>query len=253
MQGWGLSGLNRSEKLSYPRELNTMLSFFIAPHALCLLTFLMLEFLAGPAIVWSEDHKKDSIPHLTVSLDKDSARLGNSVVLTLSYRLPKGAGLSAAPEIKGLEDLTIIERHISRGRIMIKLLVDRLDSWQTGPLMLPYLDKEGKPQIIKADPVSLTVLSSLGEKPDDTELRPIQGIIPTRSLCLQYLPWAAVLFAILLVAVGVLFWHKKRRTRKEFREQREPPHVQTRKALEQLEEERLFESGHVKEFYFRFS
>jgi hypothetical protein len=213
----------------------------------------MLEFLAEPAIIGAQDHTEDSLPHLAVSLDKDSARVGSAVVLTLSYGLPAGANLAADPEIKGLEDLTVIERQINPGRITIKLLVDRLDSWQTGPLVLPYLDREGKAQIIKADPVSLTVLSNLGEKPDETELRPIQEIIPTTSLWLQYLPWAAVLFAVLLMAAGVLFWHKKRRTRKEIRQQPEPPHIQARKALEQLEEDRLFENGHVKEFYFRFS
>ena len=179
--------------------------------------------------------------------------MGNAVALTLSYRLPEGATLSADPEIKGLENLTVLERHISRGRITIKLLVDRLDSWQIGPLMLTFQDKEGKTQTLRADPVSLRVLSNLAAKPEQSDLRPIQGIIPTKPLWLRYLPWAAGLLVILLIGMAVFVWHQRRRSRKEFRQQQEPPHIRARRALEQLEKDGLFERGHVKEFYFRFS
>ena len=230
-----------------------MLSFNTPPHVWCLLTFLMLEFLARPAIVWPQNHKTETLPHLTVSLDQNSARVGSVVDLTLSYRLPEGASLAANPEIKGLENLTILERNVSHDRITIKLLVDRLDSWQTGPLALPYLDKEGKAHILAADPISLKVLSNLAENSTQTELRPIQEIIPTTSLWRQYLPWAPVLLVILLLGMAVFIWHKRRRRHKDFRQLRQPPHVLATKALKQLEDSGLFEGGQIKEFYFRFS
>ena len=221
--------------------------------AFYLLIFLLLEILFRPAVSWSQDHNGDSNPRLTALLDKDSARVGSTVVLTLAYRLPEKAALPADPEIRGLEDLTVVKRDVGRDRVRIKLLVDRLDAWRTGPLSLAYLDGEGKTQTLRAGPVSLTVLSNLGEKPAGAELRPIQGIMPTRQLWLKYLPWAAVLLIILLAGLGVLFWHKKKRALEVSRELQEPPHVQALREFRRLETEGLFEKGAIKEFYFRFS
>lgn len=227
--------------------------FYCDPSAFCILFIAMLGIIAQPAILWSKDDIKDSGPVLTASLDRDSARVGSIVTLTLKYRLPEGAGLSADHGIKGLEDLTIVGLDTAPERIQIKLLIDRLETWESGPLALAYLDKEGMEQIIETDPVSLKVLSNLGEKPEEAELRAIQGIIPTKARWLKYLPWGAALLGILLVVVGVLWWQKRRRAQKASSEMEEPPHIRARKEIEQLERDRLFEKGQFKGFYFRFS
>ncbi|MDB4444125.1 hypothetical protein N9174_02155 [bacterium] len=139
---------------------------------------------------------------LSATLDRDSAPVGSFVVLTLNYGLPEGARLSPGPEIKGLEELTILDLVQGKNRIRISLLVDRLEAWQTGPLSLSYLDKEGKNQYLKTDPLSLKVLSNLGDKPEEAQLRPIQDIISIKALWLKYLPWGAGFLGILLVVGG---------------------------------------------------
>lgn len=208
---------------------------------------------ACPAVSRSQDEMKDAEPGLTASVDPVPAQLGSMVALTLAYRLPEGSHLPAEPQIKGLEGLTTIGRQTAPGQIKIRFLVDQLDTWKTGPLSLTYVDEEGKEQVLTSDPVSIPVLSNLGEKPEEARLRPIQGIVPTRALWPKYMPWGAGLLGVLLAVSGFVWWRKKGRIQKVSAEVVYPPHVLARKEIELLEAQGLFEKGQVKGFYFRFS
>jgi len=128
-----------------------------------------------------------------------------------------------------------------------------LGQWKTGPLSLPYLDKAENIQHLTASPVSLAVLSNLGEKPNEAQLKPIQGIVPTRSLWIKNLPWIGGLLGLLLAGIGVAWWLRRRRAQKAILAYQDPPHIRARKDIEQLEAQRLFEKGRIKEFYFLFS
>jgi hypothetical protein len=217
------------------------------------LIFGLLLLAICPADLLSQDEVKVTNPGLTASLDQESAKLGAIVLLTLRYSLPEGACLTDKPEISGLEGLTILGLEIGPEQIKVKLLVDKIDSWKTGPLSLAYVDKDENTEFLTTDPVSIRVLSNLGEKAEEAQLRPIQGIIPTRAWLLKYLPWGAGLLGIVLVGAGLFIWRKKRHIRKVSAELLEPPHVRARKEIEQLEAQGLFEKGHTKAFYFRFS
>ena len=172
------------------------------------------------------------------------------VGLILNYRLPEGARLSKDPVISGIEGLTIIERAAGPGTIRIKLLVDRLNSWRSGDLGLAYVDQEEQPQLLKADPVSLTVLSNLGDRPEEAQLFPIQEIIPAQAVWLIYLPWAMGSVILLLMVSGSLWRYAARGGRKEPTEASEPANVRALKEMTELEARGLFEQGDVKEFYF---
>jgi hypothetical protein len=216
------------------------------------LYFLIILILICPAISWAKEDARSSGPGLTASLDRDSAVVGSMVVLTLTYRLPERAGFASEPEIKGFEELTEVDRVLGPDKIRITLLVDRLGSWKTGPISLAYLDKDESPRTLNAEPVSLTVLSNLGEKPEESRLRPIQGIFPTRPLWFRYIPWAAGLLVLLLIVLTFLWWVKRRRGRNSIMAV-DPPHIRAKKEIEELEGAGLFEKGHVKAYYFRFS
>jgi hypothetical protein len=218
-----------------------------------LLLILVMLFFFWPVTLWSQDDIKDSGPALSASFDRDSARVGGIVELSLKYRLPEGARLPAKLEIKGIEGLTTVDRRIGPGQIRIRLLVDRLGPWKTGALSLSYLDKEGKSQVLTTGSVSLTVTSNLGDRPAEAELKPIQGIIPTRPLWLKYLPWSAGLLGILLIMSVLFWWYKRGRGEKPLVIPQIPPHIRAKKEIEELDAQRLFEKGHVKRFYFRFS
>lgn len=215
-----------------------------------ILCFLLV---ACPAVSRCQDDMKDSNPGLTASVEPAPAQFGTMVVLTLAYRLPEGSQLPAEPQIKGLEGLTAIERQTAPGQIKIRFLIDQLDAWKTGPLSLAYVNEEGKEQVLTSDPVSIPVLSNLGEKPEEARLRPIQGIFLTSALWPKYMRWGAALLGVLLAVSGFVWWRKKGRIQKVSAEVVYPPHVLARKEIELLEAQELFEKGEVKGFYFRFS
>jgi len=217
---------------------------------LCLFLF---AFFPWQATSFSQEDTPGAAAGLTASLDRDSARVGSIVELTFVYHLPEGTSLSEDPEIGGLENLTVLDRQKDPARIRIRLLVDRIDSWKTGALSLTCQDKDGNQQILKADPVSLTILSNLGEKPEEARLRPIQGIIPTRSGWLKHLPLAGGLLGLLFVLLGLVWWYKNRRRKGGGSPLADPPHIKAGKEIADLERQGLFESGQIKEFYFRFS
>jgi hypothetical protein len=190
---------------------------------------------------------------LSASLDRNSVQIGEVVQLTLRYRLPEGGSLPRLPAVGGLEGITKLEQTMKPGEIRIALFVDRLDSWQSETLTLSFNDKAGNTQTLKADPVSVTVNSVLGEKPDEAQLRPIRDIIVTKRLWRSYWPWLSGLAGLAMILSCAYLWYRKKRLRNLPAEMMELPHVSARKAIEALEKSRIFEKGETKTFYFTFS
>ena len=216
----------------------------------------ILVILYHPGVLLAEDRSDTSnrSPGLTASLNKESVPVGGIVELTLAFHLPEGAKIASPPDIKGLEGLTVVKREAGEGIIRLQLLVDRLGSWKTGEISLAYTDVEGRSRSLKADPVSLTVLSNLGEKPEDAQLRPIQDIIPVRSFWSRYWHWLGLGLLLVVITGLFLFYRSRRRAIGSLTaELIDPPHIRAKKAIAELEKERLFEKGDVKAFYFRFS
>jgi hypothetical protein len=147
----------------------------------------------------------------------------------------------------------VVKKTLEPGRISIRFIVDKLDRLKTNSLSLTYLDREENTQTVTADPVSLEVLSNLGDKPEEAQLRPIQDIIATRALWLKYLPWGAGIAGILVLLATVYWWYRNKRTQSLLPEIMDPPHLRAKKELESLILQNLFEKGEVKRFYFRFS
>ncbi len=190
---------------------------------------------------------------LVATLNPLSAKVGSTVLLTLSYHLPEDARLSPDPQIKGLEGFTIVGRQTGQGQIRVTLLVDRIGQFKTGPLSLAYFDREGEEGFLKAAPVELTVLSNLGKKPEGAQLKPIYGIIPTTSGAMKYLQWVIIALIACAAGIGLFLWIQRRRHRRAFGISQDPPHTLAKKEIDELESQGLLEKGHVKEFYFRFS
>ena len=213
----------------------------------------MLLFLPFPSFLCAKTGDPDSSPGLSASLDRDTARVGDIVTLTLRYFLPQGTRLSVDPEIKGLEGFTIADRKIEAEKIIVKILIDHLGSWKTGPLSLTCLDKDEKRSVLATDPLSLTVSSNLGEKPAQARLKPIQEIIPSKPVWWKYLKWTVVFLGILFFLAGSAWLYRKIRGKNLPIRNEEPPHVRARKKIEELNSQGLFEKGCVKEYYFRFS
>ena len=190
---------------------------------------------------------------LTAKLDHASAKVGETVLLTLEYALPPGASLPDPPKIGGLDKLTIFSQSREAAKIKVKLLVDSLDSWSTGPLTLGYQDDKGKSQTLKAPAQSLQVLSNLGPKPEDARPKPLEDIIPTQSSWLNWFLWIGLASAVALAAAALFWWLRKRRKKVLGQEPGEPPHQRARRELLELEKQGWFEQGRVKPYYYGIS
>jgi hypothetical protein len=190
---------------------------------------------------------------LSATLDKKSAPVGDVATLTLGFQLPEGGTLPSQPSLGGLEGLTILGRDVAPNKITIRLLVDHLETLKTGAISLAWLDKDKKPNKLYADSVSLQVVSGLGDKPAEAQLRPLQDIVPVRPPWLRYVPWGLGVLGLILAAAVVSWWLKKRRRHLELAKVKEAPHLWATREIERLEAQKFFEKGKVKDFYFRLS
>ncbi|MGM0427365.1 MAG: hypothetical protein ACQEQ7_09020 [Thermodesulfobacteriota bacterium] len=228
-------------------------------HFLTVLIFWMVTAGIGTA-------SPPASPGLYAELTPDRAKVGDVVTLTLRYFLPPGGSTGERANIGGLEEMTVLDRVAisdpakgksqqagEQGEIRLKLLVDRVEDFETGPLSLTYADNEGEKQVLKADPLKVSVSSNLEGKPEEAQLAPIYGIIPTKLPWSAYLPWAIGVLLAGLMAVLLIRRYKKRRGRTTAFRSETPAHVMAQRQLHELNQERLFERGHVKAFYFRFS
>ena len=226
---------------------------FFPTSAFRIPTLFLLVLIFAPWNLWAVDTTDVNSDLLSASLDRESAAVGDIVWLTLVYRLPEGGRLPEKPEVKGLEDLSILEQINEAGQIRLKLLIDQLESWRSGPISLNYLNSEGQINALTADPVTLQVRSNLGEKPEEAQLRPIRDIIPIKSVWRSYLFWTAVIIAGILIGAGLFWWYKRHRKPVISSQYVEPPHIRARKEIRMLETQRYFEKGLQKKYYFIFS
>ncbi|MCP4574904.1 MAG: hypothetical protein GY846_01265 [Deltaproteobacteria bacterium] len=210
-------------------------------------------------------------PYMTATLVPNQTSVGGVITLTLRFQLPEGARLAPETEINGLEGFQVLDRNITfdgagkndgkqknsvmpiLGECRIKLLVDRLNSGAVGPFSLSYATAKGKTAVLKAAPVSLTVLSNLGEKPEEARLKPIYGIMPTEALWVKYRFWILGGIALLLLAVVIEWWIRRRRGKGTAVIDETPPDKLAIRALGDLDAQKLFENGRIKDFYFGFS
>ena len=216
-----------------------------------LLALMGLLFWVGPT--WSETAATDSVPKLSASIEKNTVNIGDLLWVTLRYTIPEDATLTESGGVQGLDALSVIQQTTAPHEIRFRILVDQLESFDLGPFGLTYVDHQGKEQQLTADPVAITVLSNLGEKPGDATIKPIEDIILTRSRWRPYLTWTLGVLA-LLGMISFFLWRRSRRRSLGLKTaMEEPPHIKAEREIDNLIASGLFETGNVKAFYFIFS
>jgi len=215
-------------------------------------TIIILLLLLSPLAVMSADHESDA-GSLSVTVDKAEAALGSIITLTLDYSLPEGASIGQDPQIKGLEDLSVVDRDLAPGRIDVKVLLDTPQELKTSGIELAYTDGEGKESSLQAPGISVRVLSNIAQNEKEPDIKPILDIVPTKKEWVRWLIWGMVLLAVLLAAAAVILALKRWSARGQYVQVTDPAHILAKRQLHDLVREQLFEKGYHKEFYFRFS
>jgi hypothetical protein len=181
----------------------------------------------------------------------DVVRVGDFVEIVLKYRLPEGAVLAEPLSLRGLEGLRVTKVRKTGSRIRVSCLVDATDVWRTGKLSVTWKDSEGRAREVSAPPLSVPVRSNF-RKGAPRELRDIRDILPSRPLWRRVMPWAAAVFAGLLLAGCALFLFRRIRRHHADRA-RIPAHELAMREIMELGADRLIEKGMYKEFYYRLS
>lgn len=190
-------------------------------------------------------------PRLTVSATPSPVTVGGIVTLTLNCELPAGA--HADSEIRGIEGLSVVKKEASGKRIVIKVIADTLEPLKIGPIELGYLDKDGKKGYVRAEALTVGVSSNMKGGSDSENLRAIKGIIPIKNPWIKRAAAAGLVLLVLAAAAAIFLAFRKWRGKGSPVLPSDPPHVRAEKEIEALLGERLFEKGHRKEFYFRFT
>jgi len=217
-----------------------------------MVSFIILMLLLSPLAGMSADSVFDA-GSLSVTVDKAEATLGSIITLTLNYSLPEGASIGQDPQIKGIEDLYVVDMDLAPGRIDVKVLLDTPQELKTSGIELAYADGEGRERFLKAPGIAVRVLSNIAQNEKEPDIKPILDIVPTKKVWVRWLIWGIILLAILLAAAAVITALKRWSSRGHFVQASDPPHILAKRELDDLISRQLFEKGRHKEFYFRLS
>ncbi|MBN2402596.1 MAG: hypothetical protein JXN64_09355 [Spirochaetes bacterium] len=206
----------------------------------------------------SEDNKTSGetpapVPGITASVDRNKTHVGDLINLSLKYFIPEGSTYAPDTDLTGIEGLSIADKKSAKGEITFVILVDKTESFIIGPVKLSFKDSKGVLNIIQSEALSIEVLSNLGNKPAEAQLKPLMEIIPTYPFILRIIPWVIAGLLLIALAAGIYYrikiQCKKNLTSKDIK----PPHVIAKEEIEKLKALNLIDKGEYKEFYFRFS
>jgi hypothetical protein len=201
----------------------------------------------------SKENISDRVPGITALADRTKVHVGDLLNLSLKYFIPEDSTFKPDTDLTGLDGLTITGKKAAKGEITLNIIIDKPSSFEIGPVSLSFKDSKGVLNIIRSDALLIEVLSNLGDKPAEAQLKPIMDIIPTYPFILRLLPWIIGVLVLAAAGVGFYFWKKRKRKKAEALKNIKPPHVIAKEEIEKLQSMSLIEKDEYKEFYFRFS
>lgn len=134
----------------------------------------------------------------------------------------------------------------------IKLTIFDSGSHFIPPISLLYL-KTSVNQYATVQTDSLPIYVSGIEVDTTKDIKDIKGIIEVPYSIWDYIPYILVVLGIILIAGLVYYFTRKFRRRKEAiaEEMKLPPHIIALKELKQLDSEKLWQRGEIKQFHIR--
>jgi hypothetical protein len=194
-------------------------------------------------------------------IGSDSVLIGDHVPLTLTFKSPENGQVqwpyqqdTITGKIEIISQSSVDSVSLSGDSVALQqeLVVTSFD---TGFLAIPpfefnYSDNNQQ-QLVKTDPLLLYV------QPMDVDtaqpIKAIKGPMGAPLTFLDILPWLLIALAVILL--GTLIWYVIWRKRQQkpilpVREKpRDPAHIEALNALENLQEQKLWQNGKVKEYF----
>jgi hypothetical protein len=200
-----------------------------------------------------QENLSGQVPKITASIDKNKVNVGDLINLSLRYFIPEDSKFNPDTDLTGLDGLTVTGKNSVNGEIIFTIIIDKTATFDIGQVSLSFKDSKGVLNIIKSDALHIDVLSNLGDKPAEAQLKPIMDIIPTYPFILRLLPWIVGLLVLAAAVAGFYYWKKRKRDKADELRAIKPAYVTAKEEIEKLRSMNLLEKGRYKDFYFRFS
>ena len=210
-----------------------------------------------------EQHKSLGAIHLTLTADRPSMGLPDTLKLTLTIAAPPEVRMTLPDVAKTLGPFEVV-RHRTTGPLS---LMPQTQQWQreyilavttSGSLTVPSLTvqvQEGDTaQSLTTDPLSITVTSLV---PAHADLSAVKDIAPPVPLLWRGIPPWVWIITSGLAGVGLLvggwWWYRRRQRAAAVPLVQRPAHVLALAALEHLQRQDLMGQERIEEFYVRVS
>ena len=210
-----------------------------------------------------EQHKSLGAVRLTLTADRPSMGLTDTLKLTLTVAAPPAVHITLPDVTKTLGPFEVMQ-HRTTGPLS---LTPQTQQWQreyslavttSGSLTVPSLTvqvQEGDTtQPLATDPLSITVTSLV---PADADLSAVKDIVPPVSLLQRGIPPWVWIVASGLGGVGLLaggwWWYRRRQRAAAVPLGQRPAHLLALAALEHLQCQDLIGQERIEEFYVRVS
>ncbi|MBF0451779.1 MAG: hypothetical protein HQK75_13835 [Candidatus Magnetomorum sp.] len=181
---------------------------------------------------------------------EEKAVPGDIVTLKLSFQLPKGMTFPEKIPIQGLDEFQIMGMDTDGSDILIRLMVDVIDTFDVPALKVFLTHANGTPMAFKSDPVMLTVDLPFDKTDTEIDVHPIKDIIPVNTTQ-QYLVWAAIALILLMIGLGIWFFIRKRKQKIIEEQRQKTPEEIAFDALRDLNRDAHLFRDNIKAFYFR--
>ncbi len=164
----------------------------------------------------SNDFANLEVPSVQAQAEPQSAKLGDLVTLRINVSHPSALGVDppALPKELGTFEVYASTRMPSEvaGDKSIDHFQAVLQNFTTGQQVIPgidvpYKDPLGKMATVKTPPITVTIQEVAPGPKDKGDIRGIKGVIgPT-----AWSPWWWLVPILLVVGLGLIFWHKRKR------------------------------------------
>ena len=210
-----------------------------------------------------EQHKNLGAVRLTLTADRPSMRLTDTLTLTLTIAAPSEVRIMLPDVAKTLGPFEVVQ-HRTTGPLS---LTPQTQQWQreyslavttSGSLTVPSLTVQVQAgdtiQPLATDPLSITVTALV---PADADLSAVKDIAPPVPLLRRGIPPWVWIVASGLGGVGLLaggwWWYRRRQRAAIVPLLQRPAHMLALAALEHLQRQDLMRQARIEEFYVRLS